>query len=180
VLKCVRYKLKRDGIRHYPSLAEDITQDMFLMLWESDRLSSVRNKSSIQGWLAIVAINFTAALLKTKNLRKERKTLSLDACLNGEKDLCLLSGLSSAHSVGENILSASPRDNCSENRDLHELVAKEITKLVPKQALALRLNLLEGLAQKDIAELLKIPDNTVATLIRRGKSRLAQRLKTLL
>lgn len=178
VLKCVRYKLKRLGIVYSLSPADDITQDIFLMLWETNRLSNIRNISSIEGWLAVVSINFTGSLARTKNFKNDQKTFSLDDHLDNKENLSLLS--KNSFSPGQNPFSLSSHDVQTENNDIKNIVSREISKLVPKQALALKLNLLDGLAQKEIAALLKIPENTVSTLIRRGKSKLETRLKDLL
>jgi len=180
VLKCVRYKLKKSGMNFSRTLAEDMTQEVFMMLWESNRLSKVKNADSIDGWLAVVTINFAASMLELRTFKKDRKTFSLDSCLQDMQDLSYMSGLSAGHSPETSLFTSSSSNLSLESRDLYSIVGKEISKLVPKQALALKLNLLEGLAQKDIAALLKIPENTVATLIKRGKSRLAKRLRSIL
>jgi RNA polymerase sigma factor (sigma-70 family) len=180
VLKCVRYKLRKAGMDFSRTLAEDMAQEMFMMLWESNRLSKVKNAASVDGWLAVVTINFVSSLLQLKAFKKDRRTFSLDACLQDTEDLSYMSGLSKRHSPETSFFTASSNDLSLDSRDICDIVGREISKLVPKQALALKLNLLEGLAQKDIAALLKIPENTVATLIKRGKSRLAKRLRSIL
>lgn len=180
VLKCVRYKLRSLNISLSRALADDITQEVFTMLWESDRLSSVRNYSSIRGWLAIVSMNFTSSIMQTKNFRNDQKNISLDSFVNGEENFSLMSGLSNDNFLSPIIPGESQNNIEIEHQDLRKIIKKEISKLVPKQALALKLNLLDGRSQKDIAQLLKIPENTVATIIRRGKSRLAKRLRVLM
>jgi RNA polymerase sigma factor (sigma-70 family) len=184
VRKCVKYKLKHMGIAYSSDLSEDITQDIFMMLWKSDRLSGVRNISSIKGWLAIVAINFTSSSMNNKTSRNDQITFSLDPLREENETSPLISSLGNdgfSGSYAPNAPNLYPQRNLEpETRDLREIVRKEIEKLVPKQALALKLNILDGLPQKDIAALLKIPDNTVATLIRRGKARLSKRVKVLL
>ena len=180
VLKCVRHKLRLMGEGLSRNYADDIAQEIFVMLWRTNRLANVRNSASIKGWLAIVSINFTASIVHTKNFKKDQKTLSLDAFLHNDEDFSLMSGLSN-NGFSKNItFDARQKETPLEYRELQAIVKKEISKLVPKQALALKLNLLDNIAQKDIAKLLKIPENTVATIIRRGKSRLSKRLKTLL
>lgn len=180
VLKCVRYKLKNTFRAYSRSLAEDITQEVFMNLWETDKLSDVRDLASIKGWLAVVSINFTTSALRRKKYDNERKTLSLDGLLDAEKNFSTLYDISKEHCSPMLSFTSPPQETHSEENDLLVIIKREISKLVPKQALALKLNLLQGLAQKDIAELMKIPENTVATLIRRGKYRLSKRLKILL
>lgn len=177
VLKCVRYKLRRLGVNSPRDLANDIAQDIFLMLWGTGKLSRVRDTSSIKGWLAIVSINFTSSFVQTKKFENNTRTLSLDAYSDND------SRLSSDFNLRESdkpFLSCGNNGSQAENNDLNEIVGLEISKLVPKQALALKLRLMEGLSHKEISGLLKIPENTVATLLRRGQKRLSKRLRTLM
>ena len=172
VLKSVRYKLREMNIRFSLMEARDITQDIFLMIWEDNRLSRVKTAESLRGWLAIISINYTSNHCTRKLFKQESLTFSLDeALVKDVSEDTFISRLSLPQSsVAETI----------EYNDLREIVDKEISKLTPKQHLALKLNLFDGQKHKDIARIMRVPENTVTTLIRRGKERLAGRLGPLL
>ncbi len=193
VLKCVRYKLKQGSSRPSLHRAEDIAQEIFMTLWDSDRLANLRDPASIKGFLAVLSINFTIDMLRKRATREDSRTVSLDMPRTGyEQETRSViadvtqncqpdrSGLNSRGRYPTDTSWADLQMKTHENRDMREIIEREMSSLSPKQSLALKLNLLEGLTQKDISQLLKIPENTVATLIRRGKSRLSERLKTLL
>lgn len=176
VLRSVKFKLKRLGAYPERDLASDITQDIFLMLWESDKLSLIRDVSSLKGWLAVVSINHTSTYVKKKDFSENQRAASLDAPIPGTDNITLGSLLPGT---------LTPRGDSSnganaESNELIEMVSREISKLVPKQALALKFRVLNGLSEKEISVLLKVPESTVSTLIKRGRVRLRKRLSLLI
>lgn len=172
VLRSVRYKLKKMNTGFSDQDARDLTQDIFLMIWEDNRLSRVRTADSLRGWLAIISINHTSNYCARKLFKKERLTVSLDKVLDeGATNETLVSKLSMPGlSIAETI----------QYNDIREIVEKEISKLTPKQRLALRLNLFDGCRYREIARIMRVPENTVNTIIRRGKDRLVRRLEVML
>lgn len=180
VFRCVRFKLKQLGFNFPRALSEDITQEIFMMLWETGRMANIRDLASIKGWLAIVSINFTFSFVSKKRFQNDQKTFSLNSSISNSGDDTFLSELSPDNTSFGDAHGYYAKDLSHEALELEELLKSEISKLVPKQALALKFNILEGLPQKDIAKLLKIPENTAATLIARGKSRLKKRFKTIM
>ena len=172
VLRSVRYKLKRMNVRSLDHHARDITQDIFLMIWEDNRLSRVRTAASLRGWLAIISINYTSSYCARKLFKEENLMVSLDGP-DGEE-------CSPEAFVSRLSMPGAGISETIEYNDLREIVEREISKLTPKQRLALRLNLFDGQRYRDIARIMRVPENTVTTLIRRGKSRLARRLEVML
>lgn len=168
VLKSVRYKLRVMNVRCSLSEAEDITQDIFLSIWEKDRLSGIRNACAIRGWLAIISINHTSNHCTRKIFKNENIMLSLDKAINSESpETSFIAKLS----VPKDELS-----NIVEYNDLRETINEMLLEFKPKQRLALKLNLYDGLKTKDIAKLLSVPENTATTMIRRGKKGLSEKL----
>jgi RNA polymerase sigma-70 factor, ECF subfamily len=172
VLKSVRYKLGAMNMRLSSVEAGDIVQDIFLMIWEDNKLSRVRSADSLRGWLAIISINYTSNHCTRKIFKHESLTFSLDAAVeNDAAENTFISRLSMPRSsIAETI----------EYNDLREIVDKELLNLSPKQRLALKLNLFDGQRHKEIAKIMRVPENTVTTLIRRGKERLTERLGSVL
>jgi len=61
-----------------------------------------------------------------------------------------------------------------ESKEIQEIVERELDKLSYKQQLALKLSIYNCLKQKDIAEIMYMPENTVATLIKRAKDQVRE------
>jgi RNA polymerase sigma-70 factor, ECF subfamily len=168
VLKSVRYKLRVMNVRYFSHEAEDIIQDIFLAIWEKNRLSAVRDPSALRGWLAMISINHTSHHCTRKLFKRENVTLSLDKALNdGSTETSFISKLS----VPKDELFATIEYN-----DLRKIVDGLLLKLKPRQRLALKLNLYDGLKHKDIAKIISIPQSTATTLIHRGKRYLSENL----
>ncbi|MFQ5952102.1 MAG: RNA polymerase sigma factor [Candidatus Omnitrophota bacterium] len=169
VARGVRYKLKRMNVNLPKEEFHDIVQEIFLFIWEKERLSRVRNTACIRSWLAMVSVNRTYNYCKNKIFRLERDALSLDEDLYRDRPGVTLGSLlpSGKLNTGKML----------ESREIKEMLEKEIAKLGDRQQLAFKLNLYDGKTQKDIAKIMSIPENTVATLIRRAKNRLRENLK---
>ena len=60
---------------------------------------------------------------------------------------------------------------------MFELVASAIGSLKPKEKMIIKLNLLHGMKHRDIADALKMPVNTVSTMIARAKEDLKGKLR---
>ena len=172
VVRSVRYKFKQSGERSSRSDLMDIVQDIFLSIWEKDKLSGIRDTSCLEGWLAMTSINMTSNYLRKLRTSAENNSLSLDAelfCV--EPMLDKSSPLLSSYFNSEGNI---------ELNELHNLLESKLAELPVKQQLALKLNVLHGKKQKDISEIMNMPAATVATLIRRGKIALKETLKPVL
>ena len=172
VIRSVRYKLKKLNFRASPEEYRDIVQEIFTSIWEKDKLSKVKNPDCLKGWLAIVALNYTFNYCSRKAFKKAKNTLSLDEGLTEENPgLCLSNIIPSRKLNTEKTLEAN---------ELNRIISSEISKLVPRQQLALKLNILDGKKQKDISSIMNIPEGTVATLISRAKKQLKANLQKIL
>jgi RNA polymerase sigma factor (sigma-70 family) len=169
VIRGVRYKLKKLNVNLPSNEFHDIVQEIFLHIWEKEKLSSVKDAACVRGWLAMISVNMTFNYCKNKRFRLERDAWSLD------KDIC---SDRPGVTLGT-ILPSLKLDNGKtlESNELGGLIEKEISKLSPKQQLALKLNLYEGKTQKDVARIMNVPESAVAALIKRGKDRLREGLK---
>jgi RNA polymerase sigma-70 factor (ECF subfamily) len=168
VVKSVRYKLKKLNLNLPRSEFCDIVQEIFLYIWEKDKLSGVKDASCVEAWLAMVSVNRTFNYCKNKAFRRERNAISLD------EELCPDNpGISLGSVLSSDKLSTM---KSLESGEIREAVEREMSKLDHRQQLALKFNLYEGKTQKDIAEIMHVPENTVASLISRGKKRLKKGL----
>ena len=160
VTRSVKYKLGKMGLYLAKADILDIVQDIFLAIWEKDKLSTLREASCLDNWLVITSLNATSNYCRKNGIFGPRKTLSLD-------DGALLDQIE------------APPIKCGnmEFSELKNILDKEISKFGYRQALALKFHIYDGKKQKDIAKIMNVPAGTVATWIKRGKEKLRANLK---
>ncbi len=169
VAKSVRYKLSKLRARVPRDQVVDIVQEIFLAIWEKNKLAGVKSPSTLKSWLAMVSLNFTTNYCELRSVRDTGGTLSLDANLFPENPGTTLGCLIPAEKLNT--------QKTLEANELRAMVDEEISKLDHRQQLVLKFNIFEEKTQKDISEIMDLPEGTVATLIRRGKQRLKDKLK---
>ena len=148
-----RERLERSGFRFSGEDIQDITQNVFVEMWEKSRLSEVRERHKIKAWLSIVSQTRALNYMRRK---KER--------LLAEDELFKV----------ENIVS----DDGEEARlELAEELETAIEPFEPREKIILKLNIIHAKTHKEIAEFMKIPINTVSTIISRKKERLRKLLR---
>ncbi|WP_291911538.1 RNA polymerase sigma factor [Chitinophaga sp. CB10] len=125
-----------------PEIAEDITQDVFAMLWE--KRTTLPSVTNLQGYLFIAARNLIFSRLR--KLHSQASYLEYQAQYFRE----------SARMEG-------PEEIYS--RDLLQQLQQAILKLPPQQQKAFRLSRLEGLDHAEIAALMGISRVTVKSYI---------------
>ncbi len=168
VLKSIKYELKHLNIYLPPIEIEDIMQDIFLMIWENNRLSQVHGPECIQAWLAITSIHFTHNHCRKYHFNRSKNTLSLDA-MNLSDD--------GNRSLSDTLASSDPPIiERLDQKGYIKRIEKEISKLNHKQQLAIRLNLFDGLKQTEISTLMKLPKGTTSALLKRSKDFLKKKL----
>ena len=157
------YKDKVFSIAVYSSggdrtLAEDITQQIFLKLFTAIR--QFRGDSEFTTWLYRLVVN---ACLDER--RRRRRWLSW-----GETET----------TVAMNKLSdKKPQERQYARLEVAEAVRVAIEELKPKFRLPILLKYIEGLSYEEIAEVMGCSKGTVASRLNRGHSQLAKRLSHL-
>ena len=160
VRKAVYYRLNnilKDDV-------DDIVQEVFLTLWKDNKLLKLRDISCLKGWLAVVAINLTASYGRRPYKRCKitrsihEKTPDKEHVAFEDTIPCRQPGPARAAEAGEEI-------SCIE---------EEIRNLKTKERKALRLKVYNGRKQCDIARIMGIPANTVASLVRRAKMKVRE------
>ena len=165
VRRAVWYKINRMNSKALRSESDDIVQEVFLKLWEDNKLASVRDTSYLNSWLVMVAINRTINYAK-RRWKDERRTRSLDERLSdGEFTL-------------EDVIPAKGNDPAKglHLKELTERSLEEISNLKMRERKILNLSL-GGRRHTDIAEKMSLPVNTVATIISRAKGKVRQGMK---
>ncbi|ACU06204.1 RNA polymerase sigma factor [Pedobacter heparinus] len=125
------------GILKSPVLAEDVTQDTFVKLWE--HAASVRTDRSVQGFLFTIARNLALNILK----QASRETWISDELFGHALD------------QSEDGL------QYTERRQTGEFIGKAIAQLPPQRRLIYDLCRNYGYSYKQAAEKLGIKDSTV-------------------
>ncbi|MFH1853880.1 MAG: sigma-70 family RNA polymerase sigma factor [Candidatus Omnitrophota bacterium] len=148
-------RLKRNGILFGQQDLQDIVQGVLLELWERRRLEEVRERGRIKAWLSIVAQ--TRAL--NYMVRKKERLLS-------EEDFFRL----------DNLKADEPKD---QGEDLFQALESLIRELAPREKLILKMNILHKKTHREIAGFMRLPVNTVSTIIAREKKSLGEKLKKL-
>ncbi|MDD5136311.1 MAG: sigma-70 family RNA polymerase sigma factor [Candidatus Omnitrophica bacterium] len=149
-------RLRRCGFDPSCEDAEDIRQDLLASIWAKDKLGKVRNRKSVACWLAITAGNAAITHVRRKLADKNLKFTPLSDSPDAE-------GL--------------PIDPGMPNKkELYEHFEKIVAALPPKEGLIIKLNLLDGMEYRQIADMLNIPKGTVSSYIKRAKEKLRKRL----
>lgn len=162
--KSVRLRLNRHNFPHTIEDIKDITQSVFLDIWEGNKLELVKDQEKITGWMVIVAQNAAIDFIrKTRNLTRRSPVV-----LNEEGVEFDITDTLTAKS--------NPVDELS-TLELADTLDTLINALEPRDRLILKLNLLHSQSHKEIAALLKLPQNTVSTIIRRSLLKLRESLE---
>lgn len=138
---------------------EDIFQEVFLTILKGNKLLQLKNPKFIAGWLSMVASHKTVDFMRQK--------------VHWEQSRERLETASSDNLVFKN-------DSFTQNlfdRDIATLIREIINTLSDKEKIIISLNLLEGRTHKEIARILRIPVNTVSTLIVRTKEKIKGELR---
>jgi RNA polymerase sigma factor (sigma-70 family) len=142
------------GVVQNATDAEDLVQDVFIKVYES--IQQFKGESSIGTWMYRIAITKSIDFTRWKN-RKKKAAVALSwfggGAVNVDTDF-----------VHPGVL--------SENKEQATELFKAVKQLAENQRVAFVLQKVEGLNQKQIAELMKIKEGAVESLLSRAKSNL--------
>ena len=151
----IKNSLTRDGYPYNWQDIEDIFQNVFCLLWEKGKLQQIRDRESISAWLAMVAVNCAFNYFRNKRegpLGKEllpEKTASLD---------CVA-------------------DNTPVQERLQDIIKEGLNCLSAREVIILKLNYFYNKTHQEIGRILKMPANTVSSIIKRTKEKIKEELK---
>jgi len=167
IRKSVTYKLKSLGVTPYKDRINEITQEILISIWEKDKLTKIKNIKAFKSWLVIVTLNMTINYCKKHFFRPNKVLVSLEKQIENDTPITLKDILPS--------FNINPLD-AFDQRECRNLIEKEINAFPTKQQLAIKLNLFEYKKYREISEIMRIPEGTVATLISRAKKVLGEKL----
>ena len=135
--------------------AEEATQDVFVKIHQ--KIEGFNQKSSLKTWIYRITINHCLDVIKSKNRRLRilfsRQTEDNDA-------------VEFYHPGAE-----------LENQEAVAQILKEVNELPTNQKTALLLKSIEGLSQKEIAEIMKMKEKAIESLLTRARTNLKIRLR---
>lgn len=149
-------------------LARDFTQETFIRAF--DRLGTFRGDARFSTWLHAIAMNVAISeYRKRKAMKRDRRTLSLDAPIQGTDNLFV-------DPAGREV-------DPGERAHQHEFAGRvraAVQELPEEFRDAVILRDMQGLSYEEVAEVLGVPAGTVRSRIHRGRLLLQQVLKEFL
>lgn len=140
--------------------AEEITQDVFVIAWKS--FQQFRGESSIQTWLYKIAVHQSLDCIRR---RKRKKRFGFLVPLLGSEE--------EQEQEPGNFLHPGVQ---LEKKQEAQVLFKAIRKLPEQQRVAYSLQKIEGLAIKEIAQVMETTDGAVEALLNRAKTNLQKSL----
>lgn len=134
--------------------AQEATQDVFVKIY--NKIEGFNQKSSLKTWIYRITINHCLDIIKSKN----RRFRLLFSRQNEEYD-----SVDFSH-PGVKL----------ESKEKVAQIFKEINRLPANQKTALILKTIEGLSQKEIAEVLKMKEKAVESLLSRARATLKKKV----
>jgi RNA polymerase sigma factor (sigma-70 family) len=149
------------GIVQTPEDAEDVTQEVFVQLYES--INSFKGESKLSTWLYRITISKAMDHLRKK---KRKKRFAYIQSLFGANDELI-------HDPPDFVHPGVTLDNKEKARELF----KAIDQLPEKQKVAFTLNRVEGLSYQEISEIMKLTVASVESLLHRARKNLRKILE---
>jgi len=153
----IRTKLSRYGFPFNEEDVKDISQSVFLDIWQKEKLVQVRDRKRIKGWLSIVSQNASIDFMRRNSSRSRFLSLSEEGFR--EEDLL-------KQPCGGNTLEVA------EGNELQHIVDTFVSQLPEKHRIVLSLSLLHSQTHREIAAILKMKISSVSAIIAREKKRL--------
>lgn len=149
------------GFLQNPTDAEDVTQDVFIKIYES--ISHFKGESALTTWVYRVAVTSALEFLRRKKRKKRFGFISPIFGDDNEQQI----ELPDFHHPGVQL----------DKREMSAILFKAIKQLPDNQQIAFILNKLEGLSYQEVAEVMKTSLSAVESLIHRAKTNLKEILK---
>ena len=148
------------GIVQSPEDAEDVTQEVFVQLYES--IKSFKGESKLSTWLYRITVSKAMDHLRKK---KRKKRFAYVQSLFGANEQLV-------HDPPDFVHPGVSLDNKEKAKELF----KAIDQLPAKQKIAFTLNRIEGLSYQEISEIMTLTVASVESLLHRARKNLRKNL----
>jgi RNA polymerase sigma-70 factor, ECF subfamily len=163
IARSIDCRLRKHGFRIPEQDIQDIRQNVFASIWQDRKLETITNTTGITYWLAIVSGN-----IAMEHMRHNRLFKTTPLSIDPESEESALNGLIPA--------AESPALEL-DRQALRQKVDTAIDELPPEERLVIRMSILHGKTYEEIAKVMRLPANTVASHAKRAKERLREALK---
>ena len=150
------------GIVQNPEDAEDVTQEVFVQLYES--IKTFKGESKLTTWLYRITVSKAMDHLRRK---KRKKRFAFVQSLFGANEELVYDPPDFMH-PGVSL----------DNKEKAKELFKAIELLPEKQKIAFTLNRIEGLSYQEISEIMKLTVASVESLLHRARKNLRKYLET--
>lgn len=144
--------------------AEDLTQDVFIEVFES--LDSFRSESKISTWLYRIAVNKSLNFIRKQKREKMFRSIESFFTTKGERSETL-------ELIDKGGASADRKIEAFENK---QMLKNAINSLPDNQRIAFILSKYQDLSYKEIAEVMSVSLSSVESLLFRAKANLQKKL----
>lgn len=141
--------------------AEEITQEVFLSVYE--KMNSFRHDSKISTWIYRITVNMSIDYIKAR--KREKRFALITSIFHKE-----------TNEPKYEISDFNHPGILLEQKEAYLRIFKLINTLPENQKTVLILLKIEGLSQKEVAEIMKISNKAVESLFQRAKNRLKKKL----
>lgn len=163
ISRSISCRLRKHGFCLPQEDIEDIRQTVLASLWQERKLETVSNIDTIAYWLAAVSGNMAMQAMRKNRLRAR---VAVDLALEG--------GEAAADALLPE--AASPCDELA-RQELRRKVDDAIDSLPIQERFVIQLHLIHGRDYDEIARLMRLTTNTVASYVRRAKEKLKEELR---
>jgi len=169
IYKAISIRLMRCHHRSGKEEKDEIFQEFLLSLFENNRLSEIKNISALNYWLIVSAGNAAVDFLRRNKTGSNIISLSDDIQSKFQDEGGCVT-LEDRLSSGSN-----PRDTAY-YKEVDAILKQIIERLDARDRIVIELNIIFGKSHKQIADTMKIPINTVSTVIQRTKQTIRDEL----
>ena len=148
------------GIVQNPEDAEDVSQEVFIQVYES--IQNFKGDSKFSTWIYRIAVTKSLDLLRRK---KRKKRFAFIQSLFGKNDELLNDPPDFFHP-----------GVAAENKENASVLFKAIATLPENQQTAFVLSKIEGLSYQEVSEVMQMTEASVDSLLHRAKTNLRKKL----
>lgn len=142
--------------------AEDTAQEVFIEIFRS--IKNFREDSQLSTWIYRIATTKSLDALRKKNAKKNSGLFSFFNKEEADDEIDLVPSDSNPHKE-------------LEDNDRRKILQRALNTLPDNQQIAITLNKMEGMTNKEVAEIMKVSVQSVDTLVFRAKKNLQKKLE---